>query len=360
MRQFARFPSAERAALFAQAAATSGFPSDIIEKDFWVCWMLDRLWSLPDVAPHLIFKGGTSLSKCFGLIQRFSEDIDIGVDRALLGFDASNDPEAEGLTRSARNRRVEALKNSAKTWIESQLLPQLSVSIEAELGQASQESWNWQLSHEDDGMPLLRWTPPPSIFKRRRAASQEQPYVRTSIWLEIGSRSARWPAGQHELSSYVAQQIPQAFQSPTTSVCTLEPSRTFWEKVTILHVLFHETRETLEAGKPAKERERFSRHCSDICSIAAGKSGQTALRDFDLLAEVVAYKRKMFCSSNVKEAQYDDARPGTLHLVPHPALDEFFARDYAQMQSSGMFFGPAFSWSQIRQTLQNLEEQINA
>ena len=80
---------------------------------------------------------------------------------------------------------------------------------------------------------------------------------------------------------------------------------------------------------------------------------------FDLLKDVVAFKRAFFCSSLVKEAQYDDARPGTLRLAPHPALDKFFSDDYAQMQRSGMLFGKAPGWDEIRQTLQETEAIIN-
>ena len=356
MRDFARLPGPDRAALFAEASARSGLPLAIIEKDFWVCWMLDRLWASP-FASHLIFKGGTSLSKCFGLIQRFSEDIDIGLSRDLLNL--GDDPLAPNLSRSQRNRRVEAQKEAAKSWIETTFLDAVSEIIRADLGAEGEKSWSWQIEHDSDGMPKLRWNPPPSQAKRRGKPPLVNAYLSRSVMVEIGSRAAHWPASFHEISPYAAQQIPEAFESPSASICTLEVGRTFWEKATILHVLHHETQDDLEKGKPTRERERFSRHCYDLHCIASSQAGADAARDFDLLADVVKFKRAFFCSSNTKEAQYEDARPGSLRLAPHPALEGFLRSDYAKMRKSGMFFGEAPSWSAIQQTLQDVESRIN-
>ncbi len=98
---------------------------ELVEKDFWVCWMLERLWTLPEIAPHLLFKGGTSLSKCFNLIERFSEDIDIGIAHEILGFAGTREPMAQ----ASRGKQSDAVKELAKTvtprWIEETLLPAL-------------------------------------------------------------------------------------------------------------------------------------------------------------------------------------------------------------------------------------------
>ena len=355
MRDFARLSGSDRAALFAEAAARSGLPLVIIEKDFWVCWLLQRLWDSP-FAPHLIFKGGTSLSKCFGLIGRFSEDIDIGLDRAFLGFDGDNDPAAEGLSSNQRNKRVEKLKAAAKQWIQTDFLAGLTANIRAEIGESG---WSFGTLHDSDGMPQLRWNPPLSQVKRGKTVVADS-YLNRGVLLEVGSRAAHWPASRHDISSYVAQQIPEAFTTPTASICALEVARTFWEKATILHVLHHETQNDLAAGKLVRERERVSRHCYDLHCIAQSKVGNDAISNFDLLADVVRFKRVFFCSSLAKEKLYDDARPGTFRLTPHSALEKFFAADYAKMLKSRMFFGTAPSWSEIRQTLQDVEKHINA
>ena len=277
MRDFARLAGHDRAALFQETAARRGLALAIVEKDFWVCWMLDRLWTSP-FAPHLLFKGGTSLSKCFGLIERFSEDIDIGLDRTLL--DLPGDAAEPGLSRSQRNKRVDALKTAAKSWIETTFLQTMSEAIRAELGEETATGWNWETETDLDGMAKLRWNPPLSQPKRRRAAHDfSSDYLVRGVLVEIGSRAAHWPAAQHDVSPYVAQQIPQAFSVPATRVCTLEVGRTFWEKATILHVLNHETQHDLEAGKPARPRERHSRHCLDLHCIARSSGGEAFARD---------------------------------------------------------------------------------
>ena len=109
MDTWAQAKAADREALFTQTAAARDMSPGIVEKDFWVCWTLKMLFQLPEIGPHLIFKGGTSLSKVFKIIRRFSEDIDVSIDRAFLGFGGANEPEA-GASNKEKQRRVEALK----------------------------------------------------------------------------------------------------------------------------------------------------------------------------------------------------------------------------------------------------------
>jgi len=359
MRNFARLPGSDRAALFNEAASRSGLPIAIVEKDFWVCWMLDRMWA-SSFASSLIFKGGTSLSKCFGLIERFSEDIDIGLDRKFLGFGGTADPAAEGLSRKARNKRVDCLKAAAKSWIETSFLDELTGSISSDLGEGSEAGWAWEMEADTDGVPKLRWKPPVSRSTRRGNQTDfPVSYLNRGVLIEIGSRAAHWPATIHQVAPYIAQHIPEAFSVPATAICTLDAARTFWEKATILHVLYHETELSLTGNRAPKERERFSRHCYDLHCLARSAHGEEMMKAHDLLADVVRFKSTFFCSSNVKEDLYNDAVPGSFHLLPHAALESFLAADYAKMQSSGMFFGEAPTWSQIHETLQETQKRIN-
>lgn len=227
------------------------------------------------------------------------------------------------------------------------------------MGDEKTGGWSWKTEYDSDGTPQLRWNPPLSLKKSRGKAAASNEYLKRGVLLEIGSRAAHWPASRHQVSSYVAQQIPAAFASPSTNICTLEVGRTFWEKATILHVLHHETQNDLAVNKPARERERYSRHCYDLHCILRSENGEKLAHDFELLADVVRFKRVFFCSSNAREKLYDDAQFGTFRLAPHAALDNFFAADYAKMQKSGMFFGASPSWSEIKATLQKTEERIN-
>jgi hypothetical protein len=124
--------SRERAEVFQRTTQQTGFDAVIIEKDFWVCWTLKELFRLPEIGEHLIFKGGTSLSKVFKVIERFSEDIDVSIDRGWLGFGGSNEPEAGGSNKE-KQRRIEALKAACQKKIADELLPTLEAAIKAKV-----------------------------------------------------------------------------------------------------------------------------------------------------------------------------------------------------------------------------------
>ena len=122
MDQVARLSTAERNQLFQETASRRGVRIEIIEKDFWVCWTLKNLFDLPEIGEHFIFKGGTSLSKVFQVIERFSEDIDVSINRDYLGFDGEEDPEnVEGSNK--RKRQLEALKEACQSKIGEELAP---------------------------------------------------------------------------------------------------------------------------------------------------------------------------------------------------------------------------------------------
>ena len=157
MQQIARASSADRADVFALGAQQMSVSEIIIEKDFWVCWVLAQIWATPELGQHLVFKGGTSLSKGYGLIERFSEDIDLGLAHAPLGLAADGSPDEAGITRSQCNRRVKNLKIAARAWIEGPFLQFLSERINAELGAGARDEWSFETVLQDDKMPVLIW-----------------------------------------------------------------------------------------------------------------------------------------------------------------------------------------------------------
>ncbi|HUY93809.1 MAG TPA: nucleotidyl transferase AbiEii/AbiGii toxin family protein [Terracidiphilus sp.] len=114
MNAIARMPGHERAQLFAETADRKGIADAIVEKDFWVCWMLQQLFSIDTLSGRLLFKGGTSLSKVFHAINRFSEDIDLAVDYAALGFTGDRDPRQDGISTSKRNKILAEMMNSCQ------------------------------------------------------------------------------------------------------------------------------------------------------------------------------------------------------------------------------------------------------
>src|SRR2546422_6743983 len=145
MDAFALLAAVDRRVGFLQTAEATRLNPIIVEKDFWVCWTLKELFELPAVGEHLIFKGGTSLSKVFKVIERFSEDIDVSIDRGFLGFGGANEPEA-GASNKEKQRRIEALKAACQQKIATELLPALEATITSKVRQGEK----WSLRSDDD------------------------------------------------------------------------------------------------------------------------------------------------------------------------------------------------------------------
>ena len=180
-------PAADRAALFNQADA-------IIEKDFWVCWTLKRLFGIQgEDSPGLVFKGGTSLSKGYDAIRRFSEDIDLSFDRADLGYGGDRDPEA-ALSRKKADKLIHDLVVAVAKHIETVVLPRLSAAIERELGPATEAGWSLKI---DPGEPQnLIFEYPVSLPEKDYSGFA---YMSSRVKLEFGARGDPWPTEKREI-----------------------------------------------------------------------------------------------------------------------------------------------------------------
>ncbi len=207
MDEIARLPITDQADLFESAGRQRGLTSAIMEKDFWVCWTLKRVFTLPDPPAGLLFKGGTSLSKVFGVIERFSEDVDLSFDRAGLGFGGENDP-LNAPTGKRRKLGLEALTKTCNRVVREALLPQLTTAFCDALGESPSAAWSLKLADDDpDGQTLLFHYP----IGNRPRRTDEPAYIQPVVRLEIGARSEHWPAveaGGHALrGNGVSQRI---------------------------------------------------------------------------------------------------------------------------------------------------------
>ena len=160
MEKFIQLTREDRRTAFVQAAATRQLSPEIVEKDFWVCWTLKELFRLPAIGEHLIFKGGTSLSKVFKVIERFSEDIDVSIDRGFLGFGGANEPEAGGSNKE-KQRRIEALKLACQQRIANELKPALELVMGGRLRNG--ESWRLRSDATDPDQQTLLFDYPSAI-----------------------------------------------------------------------------------------------------------------------------------------------------------------------------------------------------
>jgi hypothetical protein len=343
MDDIARLPVTDRMDLFSASARMRGLTPEIIEKDFWVCWTLKRVFTLPDPPAGLLFKGGTSLSKVFGVIERFSEDVDLSFDRAGLGFGGESDP-LNALTGKKRKHGLEALNETCQRVIRDKLLPQIATVFGAALGEPPPTIWDVQLAKDDpDGQTLLFRYP----IASRSHSADEPAYIQQAVRLEIGARSDHWPAVEATVSSYAAADFPNAFKEPECKVHVLAAERTFWEKATVLHTWFH-------APADKKFRDRQSRHYYDVVRLYQHELGKAAIKNTDLLLKVARHKEVFFPAA---WARYADAKPGTLRIVPPDARLTELEQDYRKMQE--MIFGEAPAFERLLEVLREIENAIN-
>jgi hypothetical protein len=314
----------------------------VVEKDFWVCWKLERLFALPDPPARLIFKGGTSLSKVFGAIERFSEDVDLSFDRADLGFGPGKDP----LTAPSRKKRqewVKELTGACQAVIRDRFLPHLAAAFADALGEAAGASWNVESDPADPDRQTVLFHYPATD----PASGDEPAYPRPAVRLEVGARSDHWPSTDAVVTPYAAEEFPAQFKEPKAAVRVLGADRTFWEKATILHLWHH-----APADKPFRDRQ--SRHYYDSVRLYEMGIGRAAIADTTLLLAVAEHKNTFFPST---WAKYEEAKPGSLRLVPPDARLPELEADYRKMRE--MFFREPPPFEQIIAALREIEAQIN-
>lgn len=332
-----------RAGLFGATAERMGTTPQNVEKDFWVCWTMDALFNgLPVGGPRLLFKGGTSLSKGFGLINRFSEDIDVTVFRDDLDVPAS----VEDLLAMSRTKRLATLATihgSCRAYVQGPLARQLAEIIVATSKRTGLALDGFGVRpDDDDDQTLLLWYP---------TATGTGGYIRPALKIESGAKSALDPNSPRLLRAYVDADAPDLDLS-VPNVTTVDPARTFWDKIVILHGLrrWFERRGELRGGG-----QRISRHYYDLHRLMASAVGEGATADLQLGADCVAHARMFF-----DRPDYDlaSAQRPTFALAPHNGMIAALHRDYAAM--SAMIFGPAPAFDDVIASIGALETLINA
>jgi hypothetical protein len=337
MLDFAQKPTPERFQAFAETAERLDIGPHIIEKDFWVCWLLRLIFADAELGGHMVFKGGTSLSKVFGIIQRFSEDIDLSVDPDWLGFGGEVRPDAAS-SRSQFEKRARALEDACIAAARDRFLPALNRHVAMYLPGQPASALTFEVD-ETTHSPVL-------LFAYPRAGQTGS--LRPQVKLEFGSLYDQRPTGTHMIKSLTAEVFPALFREPSCPVVALEAERTFWEKATVLHAEYHRP-----ANRPLPVG--MSRHYSDFAALSRHAAGQRALTDLELLARVRTHKQTYFRSG---WAHYETAVPGSFHLVPFAERRAQIAQDYRGM--ADMFMATPPSFETIMTELEEMERRINA
>lgn len=328
-----------------QVEERMGLQAASVEKDFWVCWTLRELTRLPSVGEHITFKGGTSLSKGWGLIERFSEDIDIVVSRDLFGFGGEASPD-KAPSNKQRRKRLDELKSKCGKWVQGTLITALGDRIAAQLGPTDGPlKWGLEVDPDDpDGQTLLFHYPVGVPVDADAVA-----YVPPRVKIELGARSDDWPDETREISPYLSQHVPVLAKDANFPVTTLKAERTFWEKAMLLHE---------ETFRPADKPRgiRMARHYYDLsCLIKAGVADRAAA-DKDLFSRCAEHRQVFFRQNWV---DYDTLKPGFLRLRPADAHLADWRRDYDQMRGP-MFFGDTPSFDDILKSVAEFEQRFNA
>ncbi len=329
MDKVALLTATERRELFRESAARRGMSPAVIEKDFWVCWVLKQLFAEPGLKDKMVFKGGTSLSKVFGLIDRFSEDIDLVLDWRLLGYGTEMETPWEELDSvTKRDQFSKAVNRKAADYIAGVLIHDLNRVV----------AGHPQVSAAVDAID-------PHSVNISYPASFSVGYIRPEVVLEIGPLASWVPSASHSIRPYAAEDFPRLFAEPECQVIATSAERMFWEKATILHQQAHRT-----GAMPL----RYSRHYYDLYKLAASPVLTSAIAELQLLRDVVAFKQRFYPSG---WARYEDAVPGSFKLIPADAHLAELRRDYSGMEV--MIHGKMPDFDQIIDALRSLEEQIN-
>ena len=338
MDHFALLPAPERAIAFRETAARLRVGSaTIVEKDFWVCWALHRIF-LSTKLPGPLFKGGTSLSKVYKVIERFSEDVDIVLDRHALGFIGEQDPSNIAGTNK-RNRKLDELADKCAETVQRAVRHELQESFRSVLGDAD---WEIREDPADADRQSLLFNYPLGLEENLYGLGS---YIRPVVRLEFGCRGDVWPSERQPIQPYIADALPGILAQPTAEVHVLRPERTFWEKATLLHAVYH-------SGKTAP---RVSRHCYDLARLYRHEYGQNAITDFGLLSSVVEHKKIFFREA---AARYDLAKPGSLRVCPPEDRLGRIRTDYRDMQE--MFFAEPPPFDSLMADLRGLEDRVNS
>lgn len=330
MRKVARLEDSDRRELFRNTADKMGLTDAIVEKDFWVCFTLDYLFHCSPWKDAITFKGGTSLSKAFQLISRFSEDIDLILDWRILGYGKDEPWEKRS------NTKQDTFNKEANARAEIFLAETFCPAVKAGLSQELARETNVYIDEKDKQTVIFAY---PNLFTNSATLQV--------IRLEIGALAAWTPAKQAVIEPYASEYYPAVFEQKATSILTVAPERTFWEKATILH---HEANRPEHLEMP----QRYSRHYYDLYCMSATPVKATAFSRLDLLKKVVDFKIKFYPRA---WAKYPEAVPGALKLIPPGYRFAALEADYDSMKD--MLYGDIPTFKTVIDAIRELEKEIN-
>lgn len=330
MQDFLTLTSKEQAEILQSLSYQLGKSPVILEKDIWICWVLAHLFTIPNLS--MAFKGGTSLSKVYNMIHRFSEDVDITID--YRSFDLKENPFSSALSKNAIRKISDNLKDSVKKYVYDNIYPYFE-SLHKKHCQDCPP-----IAIDENGEKLFFYYP--SVFEKRND------YLASSVLLEFGGRNITEPNEKHLIKPYIAEHVTNlSFLQPTVTVLSSE--RTFWEKATLIHVECN--RQDFKSNA-----HRLSRHWYDLALLSEHHSLNDTMKYPHLLLDVLKFKKVFYNSSY---ANYDECLKGNFKLIPTDNILNELENDFNHMISSGMFYGKQPNFIEIIAQVKKLETNLN-
>ncbi len=313
-------------------SSQTGYRSQIVEKDWWITAVLRALFALP-YANELSFKGGTSLSKCWKLIRRMSEDIDIAINREFLGF---------GGTLS-KTQVSDKLRRAACSFVRERMQSDIKAGL-LEQGIAS------NLFDVRVDITSVSTTDPETIYVEYKPLYSDVEYLKPQVKIEISGRSMSEPVMQARVKSFVGETIPSSsFNEPFVDLNAVIPERTFLEKLFLLHEEF---------AKPTSQVrvERMSRHLYDIDQMLDTEIAEAAITNDDLYLQIIEHRRRFI---GLKGFDYDTLRKQTIHFIPTGETKDKWANDYKNTITS-MVLGEAHPFEEVINRLEVFNQRVNS
>jgi hypothetical protein len=317
------------------AAARSGRPAHLLEKDIWVVWTLSAIYA-SSLGDTLTFKGGTSLSKVYKVIDRFSEDIDLTYDIRELVPDLLRDGNPIPASASQEKKVTSAVRNRLPHWIEQNVRPVIEQALVA-CGQQA------ELSLAGNSSDKLIITYP--------AIKKGTGYAAPAIQLEFGARATGEPHQRHHVACDIAPLI-DGVAFPTAQPLVMAAERTFWEKATAAHVYCLQGR---------LRGDRYSRHWYDLAALAKTTHFESAARDHELARQVAEHKSMFFTEkdANGDKIDYFRATSGQLQLIPQGPSFDALAQDYTAMLEDGLLAIDQPSFEVVMANCETIQDKVN-
>lgn len=315
--------------------AETGRPAHLLEKDVWVVWTLRTLFGSP-LAADLTFKGGTSLSKVYKVIDRFSEDIDLTYDIRKLIPDLIGAGGDLPASRSQASKWTQAVRHRLPDWIRQNVQPVLQAALTRERLDARLE-----LGGQENDKLLLHYP----------ALAQGTGYVAPVVTLEFGARATGEPHQVFQVTCDIAEHLP-GVSFPAAAPLVMSVARTFWEKATAAHVFCAQGR---------IRSERYARHWHDLAAIARSPHFTAVMADHAVATAVARHKSYFFIEKDAdgQVIDYLPATTGHLKIVPEGEARTALAKDYAAMLADEVMLGNALSFDELLNACDDLETRVN-